>query len=566
MATQNLVAAAGTAEQEQLLLSLSSELANNDKPVESRRMAGIQLLEATAKAATLWVSMDTMIKSQIKDLLLTTLGSSLEEEARQASSQVIAKVASVEIPLKQWPDLFQSLLRNMRQQGIPAQVKQSTLETLCYVCQEISDPPLVNNEVNNVMRAVLLGTLPCEPSGVRLAATKALLNVLGFAQANFRVEMESNLIMRVVYRAAMSQEVEIREVAFQCLVSIASKYYEVLEWPYVQLFELTLKAINGDVHAVSLQAIAFWSSICDVEMELLQANPYSDFIKYTIPHLIPILLESLEGVEEDKVDAVMNIIPKLLSHILKRLGQALDMQIDIDGCEKQQARLQASLCGLVQFLVEKLSGTDKTKHFVLQNADAIMTLFLRVLACSGGGEAMLATGALACATGPAFEKYVPELFKYLQAGLENFEECSITVGVVGDICRAIDDKILPFCNQIVSLLLKNLQSDDASLPTSVKPLIFSCIGDIALAIGVHFSEIMQGAGGEVCAQSDDQLRKSLLEAYSGILQGCGGDAKAEVMLPYAQYLLQFIDLNAQTAEGVVVQAATQGDLADALDK
>ncbi|KAG2306223.1 hypothetical protein Bca52824_025971 [Brassica carinata] len=345
----------------------------------------------------------------------------------------------------------------------------------------------------------------------------------------------------------MSQEVEIREVAFQCLVSIASKYYEVLEWPYVQLFELTLKAINGDVHAVSLQAIAFWSSICDVEMELLQANPYSDFIKYTIPHLIPILLESLEGGEEDKVDAVMNIIPKLLSHILKRLGQALDMQIDIDGCEKQQARLQASLCGLVQFIVEKLSGTDKTKHFVLQNADAIMTLFLRVLACSGGGggEAMLATGALACATGPAFEKYVPELFKYLQAGLENFEECSIT---------------------IMSLLLKNLKSDDASLPTSVKPLIFSCIGDIALAIGVHFSEIMQGAGGEVCAQSDDQLRKSLLEAYSGILQGCGGDAKAEVMLPYAQYLLQFIDLNAQTAEGVVVQAATQGDLADALDK
>ncbi|CAN6885443.1 unnamed protein product [Brassica oleracea] len=451
----------------------------------------------------------------------------------------------------------------MTQQGIPAQVKQSTLETICYVCQETS--LLVNHEVNNVIRGVLRGNLPSEPIGVRLAATKALLNVLGFAQANFGNEMECRLIMRVVYRAAMSQEVEIREVAFQCLVSIASKYYEVLGWPYAELFDITLKAINGDVHSVSLQAIAFWNSICDVEMELLQAH--SDFIKYHIPHLIPILLESLEGEEGQEVDAVMNIIPKLLSQILKKLVHTLDMQID-DGREKQQA---SSLCGLLQLIVEKLSGTDKTKHLVLQNADAIMTMLLRVLATSrgGGGEAMLATGALACATGPAFEKYVPEL--------ENFEECSITVGVVGDICRAIDDKILlPFCDQIMSLLLKNLQSDE--LPRSVKPLIFSCIRNIALAIGVHFSEryltpilveIMQGAAGEVCAQqSDEELRKSVLEAYSGILQGCG-DAKAEVMMmPYAQYLLQFIDLNAQTAEGVVVQAAVAatGDLADALDK
>ncbi|CAH8372895.1 unnamed protein product [Eruca vesicaria subsp. sativa] len=443
-----------------------------------------------------------------------------------------------------------------------AQVKQSTLETLCYVCQEVSvsvsDPPLllVNNQVNDVIRAVLRGSLPREPSEVRLAATKALLNVLCFAQANFGIEMECCLILRVVYKAALSREVEIREVAFQCLVFIASKYYEVLGMDCGKLFEITFKAINGDVRTLAIQAIAFWNSICDVEME---RNPHSGLIKYNTPHLIPILLESLEGEEEDEEDnrvfeLVMNIIPKLLSHILKNIGHTLDMlQIIDDGREKQQAILLASLCGLVQFIVEKLSGADKTKHLVLQNADAIMTMLLRVLACPhghGGGEAMLATGALACATGPAFEKYVPELFNYLKLGLENFEECSITVGVVGDICRALDDKILPFCDQIMSLLTRNLQSDP--LPKSVKPLMFNCISDIALAIGVHFSEryltpalveIMQGAAAEVCAHSDDEeLRKCLLESYSGILQGCG-DAKAQVMM--MPNLLHFIDLNAQ---------------------
>lgn len=85
MATQILVAAKGLAEQEQLLLSLSSDLANNDKPVESRRLAGIMLVEAIAKAGNLWVSMDTVIKSQIKDLLLTTLASIIPGGGGKAS-------------------------------------------------------------------------------------------------------------------------------------------------------------------------------------------------------------------------------------------------------------------------------------------------------------------------------------------------------------------------------------------------------------------------------------------------------------------------------------------------
>ena len=35
---------------------------------------------------------------------------------------------------------------------------------------------------------------------------------------------------------------------------------------------------------------------------------------------------------------------------------------------------------------------------------------------------------------------------YLEMGLQNFEEyqvCAITVGVVGDICRALEAKIFP---------------------------------------------------------------------------------------------------------------------------
>lgn len=761
------------------LLSLSVELANNDKPAECRRLAGIVLKnsldakDAGTKEvlAQQWMAVDASFKSQIKDLLLRTLGSPVPE-ARHTAAQVIAKVGSIEIPQKQWPELIQSLLNNMTQADSPAAVKQATLESLGYICEEISHEDLVQDEVNAVLTAVVQGMNLAELSvEVRLAATKALYNALDFAQTNFQNDMERNYIMKVVCDTAKAKEVEVRQAAFECLVSIASTYYDVLE-PYMQtLFELTSAAVKGDEEAVALQAIEFWSSICDEEIELQEydnsegedSSPHSHFIEKARASLVPMLLETLLKQEEDQDqdDSIWNIsmaggtclglvartvgneivplvmpfveanivkpdwhcreaatyafgsilegptieklaplvqsglefllnamgdennhvkdttawtlsrifellhcpssgfsvitpenlqrilkvlleslkdapnvaekvcgaiyylaqgyedagpsssfltpfltsiiaellravdrtdvgdsklrssayetlnevvrcsnitetsqiIAELLPAIMGRLSQTLELQIISSDDREKQGDLQASLCGVLQVIIQKFSSSDDTKSVVLQAADQIMLLFLRVFACRSSTvheEAMLAIGALAYATGPEFAKYMPEFFQYLQMGLQNSEEyqvCSITVGVVGDICRALDDKILPFCDGIMTLLLTDLSS--SQLHRSVKPPIFSCFGDIALAIGEHFEkyvphalQMMQDAS-KACAHLDvndeelmdygNQLRRSIFEAYSGILQGFK-NAKAEVMMPYAQHLLQFIEL------------------------
>ncbi|KAK8617296.1 hypothetical protein V6N13_080213 [Hibiscus sabdariffa] len=788
------------------LHSLSLELSNDEKPVESRRLAGIVLKNSLdAKDAIRkeqlvqqWMAIDVSIKSQIKDFLLKTLGSSVPE-ARHTSSQVIAKIASIEIPRKQWPELIGSLLNNMTQQDRPTFLKQATLETLGYVCEEISHEDLVQDEVNAVLTAVVQGmNLADHGPEVRLAATKALYNALEFAQTNFENEMERNYIMKVVCDTAMSKEVEIRQAAFECLVAIASAYYEVLE-PYMQtLFQLTSNAVKGDEETVALQAIEFWSSICDEEIELQEFEspesgdsgpPHSCFIEKALSSLVPLLLETLLKQEEDQdqddtiwnismaggtclglvsrtvgdaivplvmpfvesnivkpdwrcreaatyafgsilegptvdklsplvqaglefllnamkdgnnhvkdttawtlsrifellhspatgfsvispenlkrvlgvllesikdapnvaekvcgaiyylvqgyedagpssslltpyltdiiscliaasdrtdggdsklrssayetlnevvrcsnISETSSIIAQLLPVIMSKLGQTMEIQIVSSDDREKQGDLQASLCGVLQVIIQKLSSTDETKPIILQAADQIMLLFLKVFGCRSSTvheEAMLAIGALAYATGSQFEKYMPEFYKYLEMGLQNFEEyqvCGITVGVVGDICRALDDKILPYCDGIMGLLLKDLASSE--LHRSVKPPIFSCFGDIALAIGEHFEKyvpyalpMMQGAA-EICAKietADDemmdygnQLRRSIFEAYSGILQGFKS-VKPDVMLPYAQHLLKFIELvsrDSQRDESVTKAAvAVMGDLADAL--
>lgn len=785
------------------LLSLSGELANDQKPVESRKLAGLILKNALDakeqhrkfELVQRWLSLDAAVKSQIKTCLLQTLSSHVLD-ARSTSSQVIAKIAGIEMPQKQWPELVGSLLSNIHQ--LQPHVKQATLDTLGYLCEEVSPDVVDQDQVNKILTAVVQGMNSSETNNdVRLAATRALYNALVFAQANFTNNMERDYIMRVVCEATLSPEVKIRQAAFECLVSISSSYYERLA-PYMQdIFNITAKAVREDQEPVALQAIEFWSSICDEEIDILEEYggdftgdsdiPCFYFIKQSLPALIPMLLETLlkqeedqdqdegswniamaggtclglasrtvgddivplvmpfieenitkpdwrqreaatyafgsilEGPSPDKLTSIVNVaLPFMLSALTKdpnnhvkdttawtlgrifeflhgstletpiitaancqhiitvllqsmkdvpnvaekacgalyflaqgyedvgssspltpffheivqslltvthredagesrlrtaayealnevvrssteetasmvlqlvpvimmELHQTLEAQKMSSDERERQSELQGLLCGCLQVIIQKLGSAEPTKYVFMQYADQIMQLFLRVFACRNATvheEAMLAIGALAYTTGPDFAKYMPEFYKYLETGLQNFEEyqvCAVTIGVVGDICRALEDK-MPFCDEIMTLLLKDLSS--SQMHRSVKPPIFSCFGDIALAIGDRFDKYlvfvmpMIQSAAEQSARAlgaDDEmdhtnlLRNGILEAYSGIFQGFKNSPKSQLLISYAPHILQFLDsiyvekdmddLVMKTAIGVL------GDLADTL--
>lgn len=157
---------------------------------------------------------------------------------------------------------------------------------------------------------------------------------------------------------------------------------------------------------------------------------------------------------------------------------------------------------------------------------------------------------------------MPHFRPFLSLGLSNWEEhqvCAVAIGVVGDICRALDVKVLAYCDEIVALLLRNLQNP--ALNRNVKPPILSCFGDIALAIGGHFDKYMQvtmtmlvqAASTSVDLQNPDlveylnQLREGIFEAYTGVLQGLRADNKAVAFEPY---VMNALDLVRQVAEGI----------------
>ncbi|KAL5719053.1 Importin subunit beta-1 [Ranunculus cassubicifolius] len=788
------------------LLSLSKELANDEKPVTSRQLAGLVLknaldakdIQRKSELVQRWLSLDISVKSQIKVYLLRTLLSSVPDP-RSTASQVIAKIAGIELPHKQWPELIGSLLQHIH--DITPHAKQATLDTLGYLCEEVSADVLEQEQVNRILTAVVQGMNSSEGSNdVRLAATKALYNALSFAQANFTNDMERDYIMRVVCEATLTPEVKVRQAAFECLVSISSTYYSKLA-PYIQdIFNITAKAVKEDEEPVALQAIEFWSSICDEEIDILEEYggefsgdsdiPCFYFVKQALPVLVPMLLETLlkqeedqdqdegawnlamaggtclglvartvgddivplvmpfieenitkpdwrqreaatyafgsilEGPSPEKLISIVNValtfmlsalmkdpnnhvkdttawtlgrifeflhgstldspvvtpancqqivtvlvqsmkdapnvaekacgalyflaqgyedsgslsspltpffqeivqslltvthredagesrlrtaayealnevvrsstddtapmVLQLVPLIMMELHKTLEEQ-QLSSYEKEkQSELQGLLCGCLQVFIQKLGGSEPTKYVFMQYADQMMGLFLRVFACRSATvheEAMLAIGALAYTTGPEFLKYMPEFYKYLETGLQNFEEyqvCAITVGVVGDICRALEDKILPYCDGIMTQFLKDLSSNQ--LHRSVKPPIFSCFGHISPTIEENidkyllYSMPMLQSAAELSVRTsvvDDEimeytnlLRNGILEAYSGIFQGFKNSPKTQLLMPYAPHILQFLDslYLEKDMDDVVTKTAMGllGDLADTL--
>ncbi|KAH9724196.1 Importin subunit beta-1 [Citrus sinensis] len=128
----------------------------------------------------------------------------------------------------------------------PAHVKQATLETLGYLCEEVSPDIVEQNHVNKILTAVVQVMNASEMNNdVRLAATRPLYNALSFAQANFSNDMERDYIMRVVCEATQSAELK-------------------------DIYSITAKAVREDEEPVALQAIEFWSSIYDEEIDVLE--------------------------------------------------------------------------------------------------------------------------------------------------------------------------------------------------------------------------------------------------------------------------------------------------------
>jgi importin subunit beta-1 len=330
-----------------LLMSLMAvELANEAKGMQARQLAGLVLKNClTAKDSARqqqqsqqWLSFDPGTKNQIKDAVMAALSSS-HAGARHTAAQVLAAIGFIDLPNGQWPELIEKLVANVTPTSTNA-VKQSSLEALGYICEEI-DPEVLEGQSNSILTAVVQGMREADAE-VRLAGTTALLHSLGFVKKNFENDNERDYIMQTVCETSLSGDKQIKVKAFECIVSIAEQYYDKLARYMQALYDLTLNRIEAaatgaEDDEVGQQAVEFWTTICDEELDLMEEaeearqnqqipeRESQNFARGAVPRLMPLLLEALcqQDADDDGEDDAWTVAMAAATCI-ERMARTID--------------------------------------------------------------------------------------------------------------------------------------------------------------------------------------------------------------------------------------------------
>ncbi|KAI0033513.1 karyopherin Kap95 [Vararia minispora EC-137] len=294
--------------------------------------------------------------------------------------------------------------------------------------------------------------------------------------------------------------------------------------------------------------------------------------------------EAIQAFVREATPDVLPVVQNTALTVLNRMETLLGMQNQILGMDDRNNwnDLQSNLCAVIVSIIRKLQDG------IHPLADRIMTDVLQLIQTAGAKtstvleDSFLVVGSLAAAIEGRFAPYINAFLPFLHPALKAHEDtqlCTVAVGIIGDICRALGDQTAGYAGAFVTVLLENLSSD--VLNRSVKIAVISCFGDIALAIGPQFEPYLETVMGILNQAAQMQpnpldydsidyiasLREGILEAYTGIIVGFKNTEKVNVLLPYASAMLELVKqvlADENTVESLdKVAYGVLGDLADA---
>jgi len=120
---------------------------------------------------------------------------------------VLASIASIEIPRKEWDDLVPNLCRNSENEDM--NIKLASLTTLGYICEELYPEDLADTLKNNIILALTNNIKTDGPIEPMKLAIKALLYSIPYTRPNFQVAQERDYIMQRVFEACAAPDEEI---------------------------------------------------------------------------------------------------------------------------------------------------------------------------------------------------------------------------------------------------------------------------------------------------------------------------------------------------------------------
>lgn len=118
--------------------------------------------------------------------------------------------------------------------------------------------------------------------------------------------------MEILFNQCKDKIEQVRTLALTCIVHIAQEYYHILEHFMQTLFDITYLIIQKDEEEPAMQAVEFWSTICEEEMYLDSGDAGEDkksnkYIAGAMEYLVPLITKTLTKQEDEPNDDDWNL-------------------------------------------------------------------------------------------------------------------------------------------------------------------------------------------------------------------------------------------------------------------
>ena len=322
----------------QFLLNISSKISNENEEKSVRQISAILIKNIILKNefTQKWFNLNDNEKLEIKNHILSSLASS-DIDIRKAAGIAIASICKIEIPNKQWLNIFDTLINTSQNENLFIQL--SSITTLGFIFTEI--------KVNDISQDIIANILNCfytilKKDNVNFelhnCTLQAVLNFIPFISIFMKNETQNIFFFELIKKSLMDKNEIIRKNALQIFMELIRLYYDYFSNFINQLFEVTQTIMNKDIEENALLAYEIWSNIAEIESNRIKNNLiYFKFCDRYYLQFLPILFQHIKINDYDSDEwnlrkASSNLISlfsecceyQFIENILKFIGENIN--------------------------------------------------------------------------------------------------------------------------------------------------------------------------------------------------------------------------------------------------
>lgn len=245
----------------QFLIELSKKISTEQEKKAVRQMSATIIKNMLNKDnySIQWFKLSDDIKTLVKNNILSTLASS-DIDIRKAAAFTVAGICKVEIPQKQWLNIFDVLSSTSQNDDINIQL--SSLTCLEYIFEEIKQSDLPVNTVANLLNTFYSLLIKKDvKDDLYIYTLKAINKFLPFIK-DFIKETEPQIrFYSLIDQFVHNNNQNVREVSLKIFIDAAKIYYNSLENYIEKIFEFSKSIIQDDVERNKIFCMEIWVTI-----------------------------------------------------------------------------------------------------------------------------------------------------------------------------------------------------------------------------------------------------------------------------------------------------------------